>query len=169
MKNHQCNLCGQKFARKEQLKYHDEGVHQRLRFFKCDWESGCSQPAFYKIFDLHRHIRTVHEKIRNHMCYQCGKGFTNQKTLTKHISVIHQKTERTEFEVCQVCDLNFASIHTLNRHIYMEHDLARKFSCDKCDRVDHCLDSYVRHEKRAHTDVNYIKKEAPETVPSSGM
>ena len=168
MKNHQCNLCGQKFARKEQLKYHDEGVHQRLRFFKCELEY-CTQPAFYKESDLKRHIASVHEKVRDKFCNQCGKGFGDQKILNTHVRKVHQKTERREFEVCQVCGLNFVSIHALNRHIYFEHDLARKFECDKCDKVEHCLDSYVRHEKRVHTEVNYIKKEASETLPSSGM
>ena len=39
-----------------------------------------------------KHIKTVHKKIHNIKCRQCGQGFHTKKQIEKHVRVKHQDT-----------------------------------------------------------------------------
>ena len=56
----------------------------------------CPGVAFGQKSDLKRHIETVHEKRRDHVCGYCkGAAFGTASTLKAHISAIHLKIKRT--------------------------------------------------------------------------
>ena len=45
-----------------------------------------------RIETLVKHIKTVHKKIHNIKCRQCGEGFHTKKQIEKHVRVGHQDT-----------------------------------------------------------------------------
>ena len=45
-----------------------------------------------RIETLVKHIKTVHKKIHNIKCRQCGQGFHTKKQIEKHVRVKHQGT-----------------------------------------------------------------------------
>ena len=57
---------------------------QKIRY-KC---KTCGK-VFGENDDLRKHIRSVHEGIKNHVCETCGKAFSENRNLKKHILSVH--------------------------------------------------------------------------------
>ncbi|OJD15302.1 hypothetical protein AJ78_04419 [Emergomyces pasteurianus Ep9510] len=77
-----CEKCGRNFARnsncKSHMKTHDPN---RKLPFKCTAPQ-CTK-KFGRKTDLARHVDSVHKKLRQHGCDQCGRRFARQDTLRR--------------------------------------------------------------------------------------
>lgn len=80
----------------------------------------CTQcnKVFSQKMHLQRHIKSVHDVIRDNFCTFCGKGFTLKSHLMEHIRAVHFKIKN---RVCPVCDWKFHRQGDLNRHIKAVH------------------------------------------------
>ena len=58
---------------------------QQLRIFKAI----ASEKSFTQAGTLRRHIKTVHEGIKNYRCNYCGNCFTRADSLELHVKTIH--------------------------------------------------------------------------------
>ncbi|ODH29340.1 hypothetical protein ACO22_03767 [Paracoccidioides brasiliensis] len=78
-----CEKCGMKFTRNSNCKSHMK-IHDPNRKFpyKCAAPQ-CTQ-KFTRKTDLERHVDSVHKKLRQHGCDQCGHYFARQDTLRRH-------------------------------------------------------------------------------------
>ncbi|CAI6276933.1 unnamed protein product [Periconia digitata] len=78
-----CELCDKTFIRrynkKSHMKRHDLGRHKP---HKCN-HGDCIQ-GFDRKTDLDRHIKSVHDKIRDLVCQKCGDSFSRKDTLRRH-------------------------------------------------------------------------------------
>jgi Zinc finger, C2H2 type len=77
--------------------------------FKCE-EEGCDK-SFKEKGNLNGHVRSVHQRERNHVC-ACGIGFFAKSGLTQHISNMHLKERPYRCD----CGKSFGDIGTLNKH-----------------------------------------------------
>eukprot|EP00189_Rhodosorus_marinus_P007515 CAMPEP_0184752040 /NCGR_PEP_ID=MMETSP0315-20130426/43372_1 /TAXON_ID=101924 /ORGANISM="Rhodosorus marinus, Strain UTEX LB 2760" /LENGTH=468 /DNA_ID=CAMNT_0027231353 /DNA_START=1323 /DNA_END=2730 /DNA_ORIENTATION=+ len=59
---------------------------------------------FVRIYEMKRHIMSVHLKVRNFVCKQCDKAFTQKAHLTNHIYAVHDDIRNIP---CSLCDLKF--------------------------------------------------------------
>lgn len=77
-----CEICGQGFVRRYNKKSHLRR-HQpdRQKSHKCDHEE-CTM-RFDRKTDLDRHIKSVHDKIRDLVCGKCGDSFSRKDTLRR--------------------------------------------------------------------------------------
>ena len=50
--------------------------------------SVCAHSA-YDLSALRRHVKSVHDKIRDHSCEECGMRFSVRQTLTRHMDSKH--------------------------------------------------------------------------------
>jgi hypothetical protein len=83
----QCDVCLRRFARNETLRNHKARIHEgkTSKDFEC--------PKCHKRFsdkgNLTRHDKTVHLKLREHVCEVCGRAFGLNGDLQKHIRAKH--------------------------------------------------------------------------------
>ena len=74
-----CNKCGNKFARKADVKNHNESVHEKVKY-PCDqWEHKATTQG-----NLKNHIESIHLKV-NYPCNICDKLFTAKSEETYFI------------------------------------------------------------------------------------
>ena len=71
--------------------------------------------------DLTVHYNDVHEGPTNFQCQTCGKNFTNNRNLMKHIKRIHDPLKEEKIKVkkdirCDICNKSFSENRDLNRH-----------------------------------------------------
>ena len=107
---------------------------------------------------LKRHIRIVHEKVKNYACEECeyragtrwdldrhanrahGKAkvwscekcdFTTEgyKQLRQHVKSDHEKEEKT----CKYCGEEFQGKFNLDRHVKQVHQRVKDYACEECE------------------------------------
>jgi len=79
---------------------------------------------------LQRHIKTIHDKIKDIECKKCDFKCSTNDYLQLHIKMVHDKIK--DFE-CKKCDYKCSGNGNLQRHIKMVHDQIKDFECEKCD------------------------------------
>ena len=97
--------------------------------------------------NLRKHIESVHEGKRNFSCGHCDKKYAQSKDLSSHISRIHQNQQHNK---CPHCDINFASKHILQKHIEVLHDKKKPFTCNNCDKTFGAKLGLQRHAKNCN-------------------
>ena len=141
-RNWQCDICLNRFSRKDHLAKHVSAVHEKIRPFEC---GTCSQ-RFSQKHHLRAHMLARHEDDKTaakaFACQLCAKRFTRNDHLERHIESVHEK--RKQFE-CQVCAHQFARKHHLSKHILAVHAKVKPYGCHLCDQ------SFLqRHHLGAH-------------------
>ncbi|RLV96086.1 hypothetical protein JA1_000680 [Spathaspora sp. JA1] len=91
-----CPTCDNNFFNIKILKEHCLKVHDTDKIYSCYYEECCKsgKSAFTRKNDLKRHIRSVHLKMKDHICFQvlgkdrfcgCLKAFDRADHLNKHL------------------------------------------------------------------------------------
>ena len=80
----------------------------------------CSQGFRYQ-WSYDKHIRSVHEGLREHQCADCGKFFQSASVLNKHMKTQHYPVAKCI--PCSKCDKQFKSISALHSHLRTVHEL----------------------------------------------
>ena len=107
--------------------------------------------------NLKRHIRTVHEKQKDHKCDLCGKEYFAKKRLNEHIKRDHDKIRD---EKCNQCGKNFFTKDILKKHIGYTHNkdgnqrdhnkqIAKFFECEFCGK-SFTKNGIQKHIKTVH-------------------
>ncbi|XP_055711886.1 zinc finger protein ZFP2-like [Phlebotomus papatasi] len=141
VKKNICPICGQEYSTKQNLRRHIEDIHEKIKKAKGKDSYQCNMcdktfknhyfltkhrmihsaskknvcPHCNQVYstkqNLRRHIEDIHEKLRNHLCTICGKGFAQITTLKSHYNV-HSKIK---FQ-CDVCGKRFKTEMYLKLH-----------------------------------------------------
>ena len=123
-RNWQCDVCQNRFTRKDHLQKHVTAVHEKVRPFDC---IQCGQ-KFSQKHHLRAHMLARHEEDKTaakaYACQQCPKRFTRNDHLERHIESVHEK--RKLFE-CTVCQTQFGRKHHLSKHILAVHAKVKSF------------------------------------------
>jgi uncharacterized Zn-finger protein len=110
--------------------------------YRCD-RDGCNYMCSRK-GDLNRHIKSVHDKIKDHECDLCEFKCSNKSDLTTHIKVVHDKIKDHE---CVDCGYTFSNKGTLKQHIKQIHTKIKDHECDLCDFKCSLKSTLTRHIK----------------------
>ena len=89
-----CDFCSRGFWHLQEFKLHRAG-HTGLKPYKC---GQCEVASFADVHRLNHHLKTC-GKLNAFECNQCGKMYSDQKSLSTHVSDTHNKTERR----CSIC------------------------------------------------------------------
>ena len=139
--------------------------------FKCD---KCLKILSSKT-RLDRHVRAVHDKIKDHECKQCKKRFLWENYLKKHEEVVHHSNrkyqcdrclktfscqtkldkhkenhEKIKDRVCKHCGRAFVTKSLLNRHEIAVHQNERNYPCELCPYKAKLIIGLRKHIKIMH-------------------
>ncbi len=95
------------------LKRHVSSAHKR-RGINAVCSKSFTDPDYVK-----RHLRVVHEKIKDHRCDRCGGAFGEADLLQTHVEGIHEGKKRDY--LCKQCDRVFASLSRMRTHVKNAH------------------------------------------------
>ena len=129
----ECSECGVCFTRKDNLRKHEQRVHHLFNInfseaakrtqqddgsYKCNrcGENFCGDEAFSKLQD---HIVAKCKHPIEIQCGDCGKPFSNQSDLKKHINLKHLNKIQNFF--CSQCGFTSAYKENLVRHLKKNH------------------------------------------------
>lgn len=76
-----------------------------------------------------KHVRSVHQKIRDYACQTCGQRFAEKSNLRKHVQARH-RDERPH--ACKQCPKRFHFTDGLARHVRNCHLELRPYKCGAC-------------------------------------
>ena len=104
--------------------------------------------------NLNRHIKRIHNKIKDFQCPHCDHKCSENGNLLAHIKQIHTKIK--DFE-CGLCNYKCSTNGHLQRHIKQVHTKVKDFECPTCDYK--CSDNghLQRHIKRIHTKIKNVQ------------
>ena len=184
IRDEECNQCGKLFFCRETLKKHLRNTHniiaaktsgsstnrdkapdinedpENSNNAKKEQCNQCGKLVFKSY--LKKHIRTVHEGIRDQIytCEHCGKEYTNNFHLKTHIKQKHEEhsfddsSDAIKKEQCNQCGKLFFKKY-LEKHIRTVHEGKR----DQVHKCEHCGKEYVHnlrlriHIKRDHDNI----------------
>uniref|UniRef100_A0AAZ1X915 C2H2-type domain-containing protein n=1 Tax=Oreochromis aureus TaxID=47969 RepID=A0AAZ1X915_OREAU len=118
-----CNVCGKSFRHQYTIDRHMR-IHTGEKPFGC---SDCSK-SFAQLGDLNRH-KAVHTGLKPFSCNVCGKKFRQRNHFKRHMRV---HTGEKPF-ICDVCGKSFNCNRNLRTHIRI-HTGEKPYSCDVCGK-----------------------------------
>ncbi len=119
--------------------------------FQCD---KCNK-VFTAKSDLKRHIKHVHDKIKDIKCDKCEYTCSNITNLKRHIKSIHDKIKDIK---CDKCGFVFSTNENLKQHIKQFHNKIKDFKCDKCEYTSSAFTNLKRHNKTVHERIQMDKR-----------
>ena len=78
---------------------------------------------------MKKHVKTVHEKVKNYRCRMCTKRFATRSNLKRHVKLVHEK--KKDFQ-CDDCDREFSTKANLVEHRINTHEVHH--ICEQCYR-----------------------------------
>jgi KRAB domain-containing zinc finger protein len=78
---------------------------------------------------LHEHVRSVHDKIRDHKCAMCDYSASRQRTLKEQLKSVHDKIKDYK---CNQCCYSSSYSSSLKNHVGTVHGDV-KHKCALCD------------------------------------
>lgn len=130
----------------------------------CDFSSGilltcptCGK-EFTKQAYLKKHIKIVHLRVVNHRCAHCDKGFFSATEKR-----VHERIHTNEKPLrCDMCDYSGRSYSLLAKHKEC-HTTEKKYPCivEDCGKEFKRYTSLVKHKKLHHAGKNFDCDECP--------
>lgn len=116
---------------------------EKYKCTQCDYKSAQKSK-------LTRHIKSVHNKIKDIECTQCDYKCSRKSSLNIHIKQVHDKIKDIK---CPQCDYKCSTKGSLNRHIKMVHDKIKDIECHQCDYRCSSKSDLDRHIKAVHDKI----------------
>ncbi|PFH36011.1 zinc finger, c2h2 type domain-containing protein [Besnoitia besnoiti] len=89
--------------------------------------------SFSRNYNLHHHMRAVHEGAKPFVCPICQKTFSYKRgNLEQHIQAVHRGQKPFQ---CKICNRTFSQKGNLSQHIQAVHAGNRPFQCPQCARA----------------------------------
>ena len=115
----------------------------------------CGYVASQKIH-LKRHIEGVHENIK-HVCEKCGYAASQKGNLKTHIKAVHEKTRN---HVCGECGYATSDKRSLKRHVDVVHKNIRNHVCEECGYATSTKGNLKTHINAVHENIrNHVCRE----------
>jgi gas vesicle protein len=116
--------------------------------FKCDIEN-CDYTCSINS-NLQKHIKQVHNKIKDVECEFCNFTCSTNSNLQKHIKEVHNKIR--DFE-CEFCNFTCSQNSNLQQHIKSVHYKIKDFECEFCDYTCSQNSDLQKHIKSVHNKI----------------
>lgn len=158
-RSHQCDFCKKTFGVKNDLRDHIAFHHNSDSGLPGKYFCTTCERQFASASGLSRHIKGVHENIkqkrpRDYRCKFCKEVMTNKYQKEKHLAQVHQdglKTTRT----CHLCNSDFYLYSEFKSHVESHLDA---FICLICGYNHQSLEALNLHsDEHKHIDVNLRK------------
>ena len=135
--NIKCTECPKVFVKNGEFRRHFNNVHLQLKE-PCPI---CQKEMLPN--KINSHVKMVHQKLKNHFCPSCGKGFFDRRDMERHVSRIHLE----EKELCVECGKEL-SAGQLKKHIANCHsEVDNRVVCPECGKK---VGSLLEHVNSVH-------------------
>ena len=104
-----------------------------------------------QIKEMKRHIKRVHEKIRNHVCDKCGYAASQKHHLKSHNESVHNMGDK-KFK-CEKCPHETTKKSNLKVHIKTVHEKIRDHVCEECGFAALQKRHLAQHIKGVHKKI----------------
>ena len=161
-----CGDCGKRFRSKSYLQEHMSVHIGKGQEFQNDIQVGrkkatcqiCNK-VFCRKSILARHMKDVHEKVREYECHLCDFVTSRQFSLANHIKYVHAQSLP-----CPLCEKTVNSRMELKRHIKV-HKRVKEFTCKLCSKICNSKDELLQHMYDLHVtnDTSSCKKKTVQT------
>ena len=180
--NHTCHECGFVFSTDENLTIHMRNIHNNAKvannlenkisypepnlkgkdkkLFKCEL---CPYEASKTHVNIH--VRGVHQKIKDHLCKDCGSAFSRKENLKHHVRSVHQKPKLREKVLivknknlfkCELCPYKASKQH-VNTHVKEVHAKIKDHQCKECGSAFSRKENLEHHNKAVHQKIKNHK------------
>ncbi|XP_055530928.1 GDNF-inducible zinc finger protein 1-like [Wyeomyia smithii] len=128
-----CPECNKLMTTPKILQYHIQNHRpEEERPLKC---SICPRRFTYgSALVSHSQSHLPEEERTQHVCDECGKGFSAAKRLTEHVQFVHCKLEQLQSYVCHICARQFTSKSNLSYHLTTHQPKIYQVQCDICKK-----------------------------------
>ena len=146
-KKYICSECGRSFFEKAELDFHLSSHNPKDQNIQCD----ICKLMFKNTKTLYYHKKRSHDPSNKiHICYQCGKSYTDSHHLNRHMESHGQKSS-----YCKTCGKAFQSEQKVKAHVRKVHEKWRRADdtekpCVLCDKKFPNFGSMKRHLKDVH-------------------
>ena len=146
-KKYICSECGRSFFEKAELDFHLSSHNPKDQNIQCD----ICKLMFKNTKTLYYHKKRSHDPSNKiHICYQCGKSYTDSHHLNRHMESHGQKSS-----YCKTCGKAFQSEQKVKAHVRKVHEKWRRADdtekpCALCDKKFPNFGSMKRHLKDVH-------------------
>ena len=145
IKIHVCEDCGFATSTKTQLNSHRDSVHKMGdKKYSCEL---CPFKSNEKT-NLRTHIKGVHDKIRDHVCEDCGFATVTKGHLNRHRDSVHKMGEKKHS--CELCTFKTYEKRTLKSHIKRIHEKIRDHVCGECGYASSHKNDLKMHKEFRH-------------------
>ena len=137
-----CDKCFKMFKDKDRLREH-YNVHSQEKLYKC---SDCDFET-YNTHTYRGHL-VKHKLERGELsftCHQCGRNFTTNNYLQKHIRRFHEKIE--DNIKCEHCGIVFRRLNTYRGHVNIHHSDNPEYACKHCGKRWETIPRRKAHER----------------------
>jgi KRAB domain-containing zinc finger protein len=189
-----CNTCNKDFPSKPKLIFHLAKDHNDMSLCENVTDISTLDPGPYQceqcsysspnISRLKRHVRAIHLNEKNYLCSDCGKCFSENKSLKTHVanntltsssgvtsmrctkyqkvkteSAQHiQKDESSNTFNCLQCSYSSNNLYLITKHVDRVHLKAKRFQCTACDQSFKLKPQLVVHLAKDHNDTSLYEK-----------
>ena len=146
-KKYICSECGRSFFEKADLDFHLSSHNPKDQNIECD----VCKLMFKNTKTLYYHKKRSHDPTNKiHICYQCGKSYTDSHHLNRHMESHGQKSS-----FCKTCGKAFQSEQKVKAHVRKVHEKWRRSQesekpCALCNKKFPNFGSMKRHLKDVH-------------------
>ena len=139
MYKYRCDICFSDFPNREDLTAHKTKEHpKRAEKLNCD---KCGKLFDFK-HQLKKHIKIVHDNIRDQKCSHCDKSFKTKDVLKEHIASVHEGVKH----ICAFCGRSYNRRSDLSVHVKVRHNQdTKKHVCDECGKSFDFAKSLQKH------------------------
>ena len=96
---------------------------------------------------LKRHVKSVHDQIKDHQCEQCDTSYSDSQSLRRHVRTKHENGNEAN---CDLCGKGFPENYAMLRHKKTVHFKTRLVDCDLCSKTFSEPYTLKRHLKTVH-------------------
>mmetsp|Transcript_12946 Transcript_12946/g.39847 ORF Transcript_12946/g.39847 Transcript_12946/m.39847 type:complete len:404 (+) Transcript_12946:89-1300(+) len=107
--------------------------------------------SFRRIYDLQRHLSSVHNRKVLHFCKMCDKHFSRKDQLEQHMKLVHFKQR---LGLCEICFVEFSTKSAAERHRRIVHERIRRYECKHCNFKFYQRSDLNRHDVIKHGSVS---------------
>ncbi|XP_034649885.1 zinc finger protein 570 [Drosophila subobscura] len=121
---YKCSDCGARFAQNSNLSVHIRTKHLKEALHQCP---KCPDRRFTRRRLLQQHLKTVHLRLFDLACEQCGASFSHPTYLKKHM-LVHGCNKAYS---CHICGKQFCRLENRNSHLFV-HSTRKPYICTVC-------------------------------------
>ena len=114
----------------------------------------CDDYSAYSKYHLRRHVKAVHDKIRDEACGLCDFRASHKSVIKRHIKAVH---DQNRDHACEICSFRTSLKYNLKMHINSVHLNIKPFACEQCNySTANSMAHLRRHVKVVHDKVKNL-------------